>query len=237
MHSGRRQGAGPAGAKPLGAGGKPNSNTPMKLTPEMIERLRNASARGQRMSISDIAKPQAPGAPGGPGGPGRGQDSRSGPGSAARIAGRPQQPAPGSDEEDEEKKKAGPGRVIGSDSRHKGRTDKGRQGGPARRSRFRRHRHRRAGRDNRRAVRLPTRSARRALRKAPAAASSRSRKIEGPVEISPADHRPQPVRSDRHEGRRTVQAAPEGDRPALRLELGDRLRRRRRSSPSRRTSS
>ena len=73
------QGAGPAGAKPLGAGGKPNSDTPMKLTPEMIERLRNASARGQRMSISDITKPQAPGAPGGPGGPGRGQDSRPAP--------------------------------------------------------------------------------------------------------------------------------------------------------------
>jgi translation initiation factor IF-2 len=119
---------GGAGAKPAGPGGKPGAGQPMKLTPEMIERLRSASARGQRMSISDISKPMAPGT-GAPGGPGRGQDSRSGPGSAARIAGRPQQPA-ASDEEDEEKKKAGPGRVIGSDSRHKGRTDKGRQDGP-----------------------------------------------------------------------------------------------------------
>jgi translation initiation factor IF-2 len=123
------QGGGPAGAKPAAPGGKPGAGTPMKLTPEMIERLRSASARGQRMSISDISKPQAPGTAA-PAGPGRGQDSRSGPGSAARIAGRPQTPAPGSEEEDEEKKKAGPGRVIGSDSRHKGRTDKGRQDGP-----------------------------------------------------------------------------------------------------------
>jgi translation initiation factor IF-2 len=123
------QGGGPGGAKPAGPGGKTGAGQPMKLTPEMIERLRSASARGQRMSISDISKPLAPGAAA-PGGPGRGQDSRSGPGSAARIAGRPQQPAPGGDDEDEEKKKAGPGRVIGSDSRHKGRTDKGRQDGP-----------------------------------------------------------------------------------------------------------
>ena len=101
----------------------------MKLTEDMIKRLREASARGQRLSPSDLAKPQAPGATA-PAGPGRGQDSRSGPGSAARIAGRPQTPAPGTEEEDEEKKKAGPGRVIGSDSRHKGRTDKGRQDGP-----------------------------------------------------------------------------------------------------------
>jgi translation initiation factor IF-2 len=119
---------GGAGAKPAGPGGKPGAGQPMKLTPEMIERLRSASARGQRMSMSDISKPMAPGA-GAPSGPGRGQESRSGPGSAARIAGRPQQPA-GGDEDEDEKKKAGPGRVIGSDSRHKGRTDKGRQDGP-----------------------------------------------------------------------------------------------------------
>ena len=97
----------------------------------MIERLRERSARGQRMTISDIAKPQAPGATA-PAGPGRGQDSRSGPGSAARIAGRPQTPAAtdGGEDDDDEKKKAGPGGVIGRDSRHKGRTDKGRQVGP-----------------------------------------------------------------------------------------------------------
>ena len=120
---------GPASAKPISQGNKPNSGTPMKLTPEMIDRLRSASARGQRMSISDIAKPQAPGA-GGPGAPGRGQDSRSGPGSAARIAGRPQTPATRQRGRGRGEEEGGPGRVIGSDSRHKGRTDKGRQGGP-----------------------------------------------------------------------------------------------------------
>jgi translation initiation factor IF-2 len=101
----------------------------MKLTPEMIERLRNASARGQKMTIADITRPQPAAAPGGPS---RGPESRSGPGSAARIAGRPQQPTDsgsGTGGDDEEEKKKGPG-VIGRDSRHKSRQDKGRQSGP-----------------------------------------------------------------------------------------------------------
>jgi translation initiation factor IF-2 len=126
---GTRAPQGPPGAKPLGAGGKPATGQPMKLTDDMIKRLREASARGHRLSPTDLAKPQPTHGPG-PGGPGRGQDSRSGPGSAARIAGRPQQPAPGGDDEDDDKKK-GPGRVIGSDSRHKGRqSGKGRESGP-----------------------------------------------------------------------------------------------------------
>jgi translation initiation factor IF-2 len=90
----------------------------------MIERLRNATAKGQRMSITDIAKPQ-PSGPGAP--PARRDESRSGQGSASRIAGRPTPPPePTADggADDEEKKKAGG--VIGRDSRHKGRTDRGR---------------------------------------------------------------------------------------------------------------
>jgi translation initiation factor IF-2 len=112
-------------ARPLTQGGKPVQGQPMKLTPEMIERLRNASARGQRMSLDQLAKPQ----PVPPPGSTRGSESRSGQGSASRIAGRPQHPVDIGDDEDE-KKKSGPGGVIGRDSRHKGRQDKGRQSGP-----------------------------------------------------------------------------------------------------------
>ncbi len=127
QRGGPGQGKQPGGGKPAGPG------TPMKLTPEMIERLRNASARGQRMTLDQISKPQ-PAAPGA-GAPNRGPESRSGQGSASRIAGRP--PAPvgtpgtegGGEGESEEDKKKGTG-VIGRDSRHKGRQDKGRQVGP-----------------------------------------------------------------------------------------------------------
>ena len=98
----------------------------MKLTPEMIDRLRSASARGHRMSLDQIAKPQPAGT--GPAGPRRADESKSGQGSASRIAGRPAQPVAGAEiEDDEEKKKAGG--VIGRDSRHKGRTDRGRSRG------------------------------------------------------------------------------------------------------------
>jgi translation initiation factor IF-2 len=100
----------------------------MKLTPEMIERLRNASARGQRMTMDQISKPQPAGA--GPAGPNRGPESKSGPGSASRISGRPQLPeAPSDSSEEDEKKKAGG--VIGRDSRHKTRGDRGRGRGPS----------------------------------------------------------------------------------------------------------
>ncbi|HVL12735.1 MAG TPA: translation initiation factor IF-2, partial [Gemmata sp.] len=117
---------GPPGARPITPGAKPAAGQPMKLTPEMIERLRNASARGQKMSLTDLAKPQpAPAA----GGPNRGPESRSGVGSASRIAGRPQAPiestGTGEGDDDGQKKKAGGG-VIGRDSRHKGRADRGR---------------------------------------------------------------------------------------------------------------
>jgi len=94
----------------------------VKLTPEMIERLRAASAKGVRVSMNDITRtPAAPGQPNKPGeGPARGT------GGPARGPGPGR--APGSEEADEdEKKKSG---VIGRDSRHKGRTDKGRQSSP-----------------------------------------------------------------------------------------------------------
>lgn len=140
--SGQRTG-GPQGGGGANAPQKPGPNKapgsgagqPMKLTPEMIERLRLASARGQKMSIADATRPVAP-APAGPAGPPRGVESKSGPGSAARIAGRPpapESPAPGAgagqsmvgDDEDDKKKK-GVGGVIGRDSRHRGRQGSGR---------------------------------------------------------------------------------------------------------------
>lgn len=125
---GQGGGARGSGAGAGGGGNKPSAGTPMKLTPEMIERLRNASARGQRMTLNDITKPQPAGA--GPAPSRRGEESRSGPGSASRISGRPQQPVESGGEggDDDEKKKAGG--VIGRDSRHKGRTDRGRGRGP-----------------------------------------------------------------------------------------------------------
>lgn len=123
-----QQGGGPrpGPARPGAPAPKPGPGQSVKLTPEMIERLRAASAKGQRVSMNEITR--APAAPGGPG---------------ARPAGdgppRPGAPRPvgpgtpgGRDEDDEEKKKAG---VIGRDSRHKGRSgggDRGRQTGGGR---------------------------------------------------------------------------------------------------------
>jgi translation initiation factor IF-2 len=89
----------------------------VKLSEDMIRRLREASARGQRISLNDITK--AP--PAGP--PDRGR-----PGDRSPTPARTGHP-PAREEDDEEKKKAGAG-VIGRDSRHKGRQDKGRQSGP-----------------------------------------------------------------------------------------------------------
>lgn len=40
-----------------------SSGSPMKLTPEMIERLRTASVRGQKLSLTDMTKPVADGTP------------------------------------------------------------------------------------------------------------------------------------------------------------------------------
>jgi translation initiation factor IF-2 len=123
---GPRPPQGPPGKAPAPPG-KPVAGQSMKLTPEMIERLRMASARGQKLSINEIAKTPTP-APGAPARPG---DSPARPGGPARG---PAGPAPrggegGGGEDEDEKKKAG---VIGRDSRHKGRTgggDRGRSGG------------------------------------------------------------------------------------------------------------
>ena len=108
----------PLGGAPAKPGGTGQS---VKLTPEMIDRLRLASARGQRMSIGEISRPvpgappgqpAKPGAPAGPGGPPRpGVPALRGPGEPV---------APGEDED--EKKKAG---VIGRDARQRGRTGGG----------------------------------------------------------------------------------------------------------------
>lgn len=128
---------GPAAARPGQGGAKPpvpgkpaGPGTSVKLTPEMIERLRRASQSGERVSIDKLMKtPAAP--PGaerpGPGGPAR--DTRGG--SPAPAGTRPPvggRPATGEEEDDDKKK--GPGGVIGRDSRHKGRQTTGRQRGP-----------------------------------------------------------------------------------------------------------
>jgi translation initiation factor IF-2 len=79
------------------------------------------------MTFDQISKPQPAGA--GPTGSRPPQQSKSGEGSASRIANRPQQPVAGGEIDDEEEKKKAGG-VIGRDSRHKGRTDRGRGRGP-----------------------------------------------------------------------------------------------------------
>ncbi|VTU02263.1 translation initiation factor if-2 : Translation initiation factor IF-2 OS=Singulisphaera acidiphila (strain ATCC BAA-1392 / DSM 18658 / VKM B-2454 / MOB10) GN=infB PE=3 SV=1: IF2_N: GTP_EFTU: GTP_EFTU_D2: IF-2 [Gemmataceae bacterium] len=117
----------PGGAPRPGPGNKAAPSAPsLKLTPEMIERLRLASARGQKMTLTDITRPVAP-TPAGPSGPPRGPESKSGQGSASRIAGRPAAPdptVPATDDDDDKKKKGGG--VIGRDSRHRGRQGAGR---------------------------------------------------------------------------------------------------------------
>jgi translation initiation factor IF-2 len=133
---GQRTGGGTPGPRQPSQGqNKPNAGQPMKLTDDMIKRLRDASARGQKLSLNDITRPVAPGTAPAPAGPNRGGESRSGQGSASRIAGRPQPnpmeggtdgSTPGGDEDD---KKKGTG-VIGRDSRHKGRQGPNRGRGP-----------------------------------------------------------------------------------------------------------
>jgi translation initiation factor IF-2 len=98
----------------------------MKLTPEMIERLRRASAQGQKLDPKELARPQpaqgqpggsAPGRPGGPVSPG----TPGGPGGAARAPASPLRPGgeiPIGDDDDDKKKGGG---VIGRDARQKGR--------------------------------------------------------------------------------------------------------------------
>ncbi|QJW95351.1 translation initiation factor IF-2 [Frigoriglobus tundricola] len=97
----------------------------MKLTPEMIDRLRAASARGQRLTLTDVARTPAA-APGQPNKPGEGPARPGGPPRpGAAPAARPGEAV----DDEEEKKKSG---VIGRDSRHKNRgSDRGRSsGGP-----------------------------------------------------------------------------------------------------------
>ncbi len=120
-----RTGSAPGAPNRPAVGGPPKSaqGQSVKLTPEMIERLRAASARGQRMSINEIARTPipAPGAPPKPGDPPRpGTPPR--PGAAPGLPPRPGEII----DDEEEKKKAG---VIGRDSRHKGRAGGGRAGG------------------------------------------------------------------------------------------------------------
>ncbi len=118
----------PPGARP-GAPGRPNApaktgtGQSVKLTPEMIERLRAASARGQKISINEIQR-----TPAGAGTPSKTSDGPARPSGPARGPGGPARGSEG--EEEDEKKKTG---VIGRDQRHKGRVggDRGRQtGGP-----------------------------------------------------------------------------------------------------------
>ena len=106
---------------------KPVAGQSVKLTPEMIERLRAASAKGQRMSVNEITRSPA-GAPGGPGRPAGDGPARPG---APRPAGPGTGVGGGGGDDEDEKKKAG---VIGRDSRHKGRAGGGgdRHGGGAR---------------------------------------------------------------------------------------------------------
>ena len=107
----------------------PKAGTPMKLTPEMIERLRNAQNTGKKVTLNDLHKPTpAPGTPGGPprpGGPARPGFSISTP--------RPMDGTDGSGgpEDEDGKKKVGPGGVIGRNDRHKSRQTAGRGRGPA----------------------------------------------------------------------------------------------------------
>jgi Ca-activated chloride channel family protein len=50
--------AAPAAPPPVSP--KPSAGSPMKLTPEMSERLRTASARGQKKSLTDLTRPTTP---------------------------------------------------------------------------------------------------------------------------------------------------------------------------------
>jgi translation initiation factor IF-2 len=128
--------AGPAGTRPGGPGtsrpgGPAKTGQPMKLTDEMIKRLRDASARGQKLTIEQIAKaPPTPGQPTdrGPGRPGDRAPDRPG-GPARPPVGRPD--SGGGGEDDDDKKKAPGGGVIGRDARHKGRQTSGRSRGPS----------------------------------------------------------------------------------------------------------
>jgi translation initiation factor IF-2 len=117
----RPGGPGAGGPTPPPPGGpRPNQ---VKLTPEQIQRLRQLESQKQgKIDITSIQKAmqQAPAAPAGPAGP-------AGPGTPGRPGGRPTDRR----DDDDDKKKAGPGgpgAVTGRDARQKARSDKGRGG-------------------------------------------------------------------------------------------------------------
>jgi len=135
--------AGPGSAPPSGGGPRPGPGGPtgparstgtVRLTPEMMDRLRSASARGQKIDPKDLSRPQPGQAqpPGAPGGPPRPGGPTATPARAPLGSGppRPGDSSGGGGEDDDDKKK-GPGGVIGRDSRHKGRATPNRGRGPS----------------------------------------------------------------------------------------------------------
>ena len=122
-----RQGSpGAGGPRPAGPGGSRGPGGPqnksVKLTPEMIDRLRKASAQGVKLSPEQLAKPQPGSGAAAPGRPG--DQGRPTPGPGVRPPAGPGRGPTNEAEDDEEKKKAAGG-VIGRDSRHKGRAGAG----------------------------------------------------------------------------------------------------------------
>jgi translation initiation factor IF-2 len=86
----------------------------MKLTEEMIRRLREASARGQRVSLQELARQPTPAV-----GPSRPTDNR--------LPNRPSgRGTTISDEDEEERSRKKAGGLIGREARQKGRGDRGR---------------------------------------------------------------------------------------------------------------
>jgi translation initiation factor IF-2 len=122
----------PGGPAPAGPGGPPRPNQ-VKLTPEQIQRLRQLESQKQgKVDITSIqrAMQQAPPPqPPGPGGP------PPGPGAPGRPGGGPGfGPSRGGRDDDDDRKKAGPGgpgAVTGRDARQKARSASGRGGSPA----------------------------------------------------------------------------------------------------------
>ncbi len=108
---------------------------PTKLTPEMLEKIRNLAKQGKRVDIKEIHKTgevTTTGAPGGGDrGPGRGPDAPRTGGPTRPPLPRPQGAGTGGDDDEKPKGPGGGGGagVIGRDARHKSRQDRGRHGG------------------------------------------------------------------------------------------------------------
>ncbi len=107
----------PAPGGPMNRGGPPGAPgaKSVRLSPEMLERLRQATARGQKIEIRDINRTPPGGAPGGP--PRPGEPPR--PGGPPRVghAG----PAREGEGDGDDDKKKGPGGVVGRGTRGPGR--------------------------------------------------------------------------------------------------------------------